>query len=691
MTPGLVTIDVWTKERAEQLLKTRLSQAKESRKRVEAQWKKNEASVYTSEPNVSIPYGEAETVRGAGEIGTERDGPNNPSTGINLTFKNVRYLHAQMSANPPTTIPRPSTADPEDRRAARAADRVIRFAHRQYDLQELIDQMTLSTIIRGIGIIKAYWDPTKGDPLKVSSDGKTVLMEGDMAFDNVDPRAFYMDPSAKTKKDVRWVIEELTLPKEVALSRWPDATEDIESACHTSGDAEIDGSSILDSSLTGARGAKSEFVKVYEYWETGLPTNGYRGRYCAFLDTGKVIVGPIVSPHAFRPRPTPTDMDKKRKGVRVRRKPPRAKLPYLWMTDVDVPESTWGASFVEFCAPLQDLTNRLHSVMLSNLQAHGGARLIMSDDTELLDQDVTNSAIDVLRYKARPNVPAPQFMAPAQLPSSLDDLLNRAEQGIGDSAGTNENMFGQQSREQSGFSMQYAVNQGNLIRRRLFNKYVTLVEELYRTILDMAITNWTTERNIEVLGREKAFEILDLRGSDIDGGYDLVVEYGTSLSLDPMTRRDEIMKLQPLLKSAGISDRALLSMLKLGELDSLSDITQLAEDRQREIFERIIATGTQVQPEEFEDHDGMLAYALLFVMTVEFKYLEEDRKQLLREHMKLRLQQKAKDTQLTNQLTSAGGPEGGAAPAGGPGLGAPPPAAATPTGAIGAGPGAVPQ
>lgn len=701
MVPALVKLDIWSEERGKGILMSYLRTAREAKKPVEHQWKKNEAAVFTSEPNVSIPYGEADVVRGTGEIGSERDGPLNPSMGINLTFKNFRFLHAQLSANPPTCIPRPSTADPEDRRAARAADRVIRFALRRYGLQELVDQTTLSVLLRGIGVVKAMHDPTLGDILRVGKDGRSLLMEGDLSFQNVDPRRFYPDFAARTKKDVRWIIEELRLPREVAIAKWPDIEAHLEEAAGGSGDATAEGSVILDASLTGqstATGSRSAYVTVYEYWETGLPTNGYRGRYAVFLENGTFIVPPVVSPHAFRPRPTPAEMDRKRAGKKVRRKPVRARLPYLWMTDVDVPESIWGASFVEFCSPLQDLSNRLHSTMLSNLQAHGSARVMMSDDTEITDMQLSNTPLDIYRYKARPGVPAPAFMAPMQLPAALDDLINRVERGIGDSAGTNENMFGMQSREQSGFSMQYAVNQGNLIRRRLFNKYVDFVEELYRTILDLVIMHWTTARTIEVLGREKAFELIDLRGADIEGGYDLVVEYGTSLSLDPMTRRDEIMKLQPLLKAAGVSDRVILSMLKLGELDSLSDITQLAEDRQREDFETIIATGVQVKPREFEDHDGMLAYALLYVMTEEFKYLEEDQKQLIREHIKLRLRQKNLDTQMANSLSGSGAPApevGGtgsapeAAPAAGP-IGLPPEAAAVPPGAVAAGPGAAP-
>ena len=45
----------------------------------------------------------------------------------------------------------------------------------------------------------------------------------------------------------------------------------------------------------------------------------------------------------------------------------------------------------------------------------------------------------------------------------------------------NESMFGQSSRETAGFTMQYATNQGNVIRRRLFNKYVLLTEAVLVT------------------------------------------------------------------------------------------------------------------------------------------------------------------------------------------------------------------
>ena len=198
-------------------------------------------------------------------------------------------------------------------------------------------------------------------------------------------------------------------------------------------------------------------------------------------------------------------------------------------------------------------------------------------------------------------------------------------------------MFGQQSREQSAASMQYATNQGNMIRRRLFNKYVLCVESIYKAMLDLARKHWDTERTIRVLGQEKAFEALSIKGTDIDGGYDVVGEYGVTLSLDPITRRQEIMQLQPMFEKAGIPARMSMKMMKLNELEGMFDKLQMAEDRQREIFEEMGESGRYLEPEGDMDHENMLAWALDYFMTAEFKYLPESTRVLCKQHYQARL------------------------------------------------------
>ena len=94
----------------------------------------------------------------------------------------------------------------------------------------------------------------------------------------------------------------------------------------------------------------------------------------------------------------------------------------------------------------------------------------------------------------------------------------------------------------------------------------------------------------------------------------------------------------PLFEKAGVESRQILSMLKLNELSGLYDTLELAKDRQREIFEEMIATGMYISPRELEDHKNMLSFSYHYLMTTEFKYLKDDEKVLIERHVKEREQ-----------------------------------------------------
>jgi hypothetical protein len=340
--------------------------------------------------------------------------------------------------------------------------------------------------------------------------------------------------------------------------------------------------------------------------------------------------------------------------------PATAYLPYHILTDIDVGGSVWGRSFIAYEAPLQSTYNRVLSSLLDCVQAHGVTRVLLPEGAEIADKSITNSPWDIVRYTGNQQ---PSFMEPMPFPPAAADLLQLVKQGGDDMAAVNESMFGQQSREQSGFSMQYATNQGNMIRRRLFDKYVTLVENVYKAYLNLVRKHWSEPRTILVLGKEKAFESIDIQGADIDGGFDLVVEYGASLSLDPTSRRQELLQLFPIFQQAETDPAAkkLLSMLRLNELEGMYDRIQLAADRQREIFEEMIATDMYIAPAEAEDDVNMLAWASDYRMSAEFKYLKPEHQLLILRHIKERAMKVA---QTAGGMPGPGGPGGGGAAAG---------------------------
>lgn len=634
----MAKIVIWSPEEAQKELKKRLNFSQIARSRIEKHW-------YDSE---KVAYATSFSAEGRSyfnnTIDNAQTGVDSSSADVNISyaFKNLRFLHAQMSANPPSCISRPSTNDPSDRQKADAADRLIRHAIRNLKLQDKIDNVSLNCLLYGTGFLKTVWNPHMGSIIEADEEGN-IVTEGDLDFSVPSTWNIFIDPDADCWDEVRFVFERMFIPYEEALFRWPDQKDILEKAKLSNMSVSDNMYAASTSTMPYITKDKFDIIEVYEYWEKGLPTNAYLGRYSVCLKDGSLLEPIKPSPFRFQP----AEDEKAKYEV--------AQLPYHILTDVDIPQFVWGKSFMDYVAPMQDTLNRLDSLNLDNIQAHGVMRMILPETVEVSEM-ITNSPWDVVKITG--NQP-PFFMQAPQTMPAIDKLRDQVKLGIDDMAGVNESMFGQQSREMAGFAMQYATNQGNMIRHRLFNKYAICVESIYKAYLNLVRKYWTTSRCIRVLGKEKALEAVEIKGADIDGGYDLVVEYGQSLSLDPMTRRQEIMSLMPMFEKAGVPPRVTMKMLKLNELEGLYDMMQLAEDRQREIFEEMIATGIYVPPEELMDQENMLAYAMQYVMTTEYKYLDQTSKNLIKQHIKDRSALAAQEKQQAGVSSVPGAQAGG--------------------------------
>lgn len=622
----MARIVTWSPDETKRQLNIRMTNAKEARSKMEQEWRYNEKTIYST----TADDGSATNILssdGNGSAVMQSNTDNAPSYTINYAFKNFRLLHSQLAANPPSAVPRPTSNDPSDRRKADAADRLIRYGMRQYRFKEVHDQATLLALLHGTSWIKGFYDTDKGDIIGFDPETHEVETEGDMVFSHRSVWDMYIDPDARTWDEVNWVFEKIPMSYEEACFRFPEQEKILTRLRKTNDNTATayGGQSVFEHT-------KYDVVELYQYWEKGTAPTGYMGRFCWCLEDGTPM-SPVVANPARYGAPVSHGMDHPEDPPTQKTLPAKAKLPYNIFTDFDVPNTPYGKSSVSYQAPLQALHNDILNASIDMMQAHGVSRVTMPEGTELAEGSITNSAWDIIKYTG---TTPPSFMEPMPMPSVMPQLLTQAKTGVDDMAGVNENMFGQQSREQSGFSMQYATQQGNMIRHRLFVKYSMLVEAVYKDYLNMVKKYWTTSKTIQVMGKEKAFETFDIKGADIDGGFDLIVEYGTSLSLDPVARQQQIIQMMPMLKEAGMDTRTILGYFRLSELDSLVDRPGMAADRQREIFEKMIHTSEYIKPREISDHKGMLEYAYDYVMSAEFSFLDEESKTLIDQHIKER-------------------------------------------------------
>lgn len=651
----------WTSvAQAKHTLARRLRASKEHRRRLlEEQWRANERAIFR-------PADDMVDIRSALQqyATTGEDFDVGEFIEISYTFRALRFLHAQMSANPPVATPRPESPDPEDQRAARAADQVMKWALRHYEFQEKYDLVALDTLIYGSGFLYTGWNPHIGDILDFDAKTMEVVTEGDMEFRVVSPWDMFIDPTAKRVEDIRYMFEKIVITAEAAKSRFPNKWHlfrkrqrytDRQSVVHSGSTVVIE-----------PREQDEDRFEIFAYWENGLPENGFLGRHCLCFDDGQLLTAPQPSPFRFYvPR-----SDEERKASRTAGetesnsdRPAVARLPFHMLTDIDVPGSPWGKSFLEYAGPAQNVLRNLDSAMLDAAKAHGVARLILPAGADVEEDAISNSNVDLIKL-TKEGAGEPHFISPPGLPAVMGELRANLRSGVDDLAGLNESMFGQQSREQSGFSMQYAVNQGSMIRRRVFNKSVRFVESWYNALIGMAVRYWDTPKALKVLGPEMAFDSVTLRGIDIDGGFEIDTEYGTSMPLDPTARRDLLLQYLPLLKEAGVDPRILLTHLRLGELESAQNEVELARDRTQEIIDTMVATGDYIPPRKFQDHVGMLAYLRKYMMTAPYFQLPEESKVLIEKHYSDRVALAAQEKQTGGvDMPGEGGGGAGMPPA----------------------------
>jgi hypothetical protein len=656
-------INVWDNPKKE--LKERLDAAKKARRDAEARWEIIDSTFY----KVSARQGQSAVMPSSGgsvvSTGHTEDVDNTPSeVAVLYASKNLRFIHSQLSTNAPTVSVKPSSSDADDIRRTNAGNRLTRHALRKYSLQEVYDIRNNDTLHYGSGFLKTKWNPELGEILYCDEEG-SLKMEGDFEIEVVSPKRMYVDADANYWKNVRYVFERKVMPYEAAchlLSKFLDeeklrALEQFRKKNYT------------DEAGT----EKHDVVILYEYWETGLPYNGYAGRFCICAEDGTLFTPILPNPHAFG-KPTTT---KQRKGLEPKPTHKKARLPYHMLTDIDNPDSVWGLTFLDFVIRAQDVLNRLDSVMLDNLEVHAVDRIILPESCDIAAESLTNSPKEIIKITG--NQP-PYYMNPPQMTPDLSRTREMLKIGIDELSGVNDSMFGIIGRETAGTAMQYSVNQGSQIRKRLFNKLAIDTENVYRDYLDIIRENWDVERTIMVLGKENALEAVDIKGADIDGGFDIVVEYGTTLPIDPMTRRQEIINYMPFFKEAGVPPKSLLPLMRLNDLDGYFDEVERAKNRQREYFEEMTATKQYIAPQLFEDHENMLIFCKEYIMTQEFKQLDVLAKTNIRKHLIERAGMPAEEAKL---LQGAGAPAQPAAPAPMPGQVVPgmPPEAA-PVGAL---------
>jgi len=561
-----------------------------------------------------------------------------PDSGVSIryAFKYLRYLHSQAAANPPSVTFTPRTLDIQDRRAAEAATAFKEYGRKTLNVQDIQDWRTLETLVYGTGVSKLYFNPHAGEG-EESEDGLSIKMKGEIEATHISVWNLFRDPDAMSVKKVKYVFEGALYDIEEAQSRWPEYA-----ALFEKRKGLLLGKNM--SSTTSTEEWLKTQVQVFEYTERGLPWNGMAGRQCFCIveeSRIRILDKMCANPH------------------------PKAGLPYQWHTDIDVPGRLEGKSFLDYISRLQDLLDRIDSHVLANIQAHGSIKIVVYDDSGVTKDDVSSDTYEVITVKGNGSAP-PVYVSPPQLMPDITVYRQRILEGMEALAGMNEQMFGQVKRELSGYAVQNSINSANLTRHRFFVKYRATTEEFYSLYLLLAQEHMTGEEKIKVVGEEDAYSLKFFDKADLSGKYDFSTDYGTTFSLDPESRQEQILQLKDILKAAGVTDKQIVRSLGVSDLKGVVDIAERAKKRQMEIFDKIEALYNKgveagIEPQKNEEHGMMLEACTEYRSSALFQTFDRELQALLDGHIDARMEAAAK-------IAAPPGPPASPGPPGPPGM-----------------------
>ena len=615
-----------------------LTAAIRDRRRWQGEWQSNEASLFdTGSDGGATRMSDNLRVDLQNEINSEdaQDTSTN-FLGVNLSARNLQLIYSQLISNAPVVMAIPASNERQDEEAAKGAEYVMSTARETDDLGNWIALGVYSSFVYGLGAVKQLFDGTIGNMILDERDNK-IKTVGGMKVSCPRIWDLYPDPNATTVSELKWVTERVFVSLENAVAFFGEEHRALLQAyISTTVDTEVDTEGV-GSLLYKIR---YDQVAIYERWDTGTPENGYKGALTYHLRDGRILKTRDDSPCSFK-------MYKGSKGKTL-----KARLPYSFFSYEDVPNSLWCRSPAAACAKAQHVLNAAYMVMLNTAQNMGVPKLIV-DKSAIAESGLTNDSIDIITLDTAAGLGGggqiPFTLQAANTSSDLKILLEKLETFINDRWGVNDAMLGKQQRETQGITMQISIMQGNMIRERMFDKYIDGLIDVYQLNLMYKLKHYSEDQLVYIIGENNRPYVKSLKNADIGDGYSIKIERNLMFALDPITRQEQIFRWQPIFTQAGVDPRYLLKQLRFADMRGLYDEFDLANVRGAWIVNYIKEKGESPKIYKNEDHIGIIAYLKRFIGTSEFLEMDEEHKMLIEQQIDQRAEI------LGRQFAGAGG------------------------------------
>lgn len=484
-----------------------------------------------------------------------------PRVVINHLFDFVEQWVSRLARYRPAVAIYPTNNEYQDEVDARISKYVLDHIWYQNTIDQYLQEFARQAKIFGEAYMWITWDPTRGDlhPDQIkqtalgqrtpvlgpngnpvnSEQGDPLMIEkavrvGDIKY-QIDAPWHVFDMPCRNRDDIDWSIKWRATDIEYLKAKYPEKAKELK----------LDKSVEVFSNYRMDIGKLKNEVIEYELFH----------RQSEFLDKGRYIR--FTSTCILENTDLPYS---------------HGKIPYVKLTDIDVPDQIRGMSFFQQLFPIQNQINACASLIYKSLVLFAHPKIVMPDGACEVQQLENQST--VISYQG--GVP-PTLMVNNPVSGELFQYLDKLEQTAEKLSGIFTMSRGEApSGVRAAKALRVLEEQED---KRAFNiniKYNQsgLVENAKQT-LSIAGTfyNDSDGRLARVVGKDNEFQMVQFKSANLSKPYDIRIENTTALSQSPAAMIEdlnEIIQLQ-IPDNSIISKEQYVEYLGLGRSDTFQD------------------------------------------------------------------------------------------------------------------------
>lgn len=452
---------------------------------------------------------------------------------INRIRPIIRTEIVKLSSQKPNVSVVPATNDDSDLFAAQAGEQIWESTYRNKKIAHILRRALFWSQTCGTSFVKCFWDPDDVD--------KSANQMGDFCYSPVTPFHIYAPDFREEELENQAFIIHATMRTKDELSlAYPGINFPTSKKGHNE---------ILDDSWINLVGAgnlqdKSSVICL-EVWVKPEAIELFP-QGAMFTLIGDTIVDGVEGwPYQHN------------------------QYPFAKLDHIPSGKFYSDSSIIDLI-PLQREYNRTRGQIIEAKNRMGKPQLAAPRGS-VTAAKMTSEPGQVIEYTPGMQPPTPIPLMP--LPNYIITELDRITQDMNDISGQHEVTQGSApSGVTAATAISYLQEQDDSKLAHTYNSVEEGIEKIASLTLAYVVQFWDVPRMLKVVGNDGAFDVLNLKGSDLAGNTDLRVEAGSSLPTSKAARTAFIMDL---MKMGFIDPQKGLEVMEMGGINKIYESVQV--------------------------------------------------------------------------------------------------------------------